>query len=166
MNETAFVLSPSLVTKKDVAHLINEFEQLDNDLTSAEVRASVGASVQFMPTLSAQLADFLKHNTVDLKSGRARSETVKRLQALKQSLPVLHMTFAVEADKDSLERIVQWVRQSIDPYAVLDIGLQPALIAGVYIRTPNHIHDLSVRGALEGRRTILVRELEALRARR
>ncbi len=166
MNEPAFVLSPSLVTKKDVAHLINEFEQLDSDLAASEVRAGIGASVQFMPTLSTRLADFLKQNKIDLKSGRARGETVKRLRAMKESLPVLHMTFAVEADQESLERLVGWVRTSIDPYAVLDIGLQPSLVAGVYLRTPNHVHDLSVRGVLAGRRSILVRELEALRSGR
>jgi F0F1-type ATP synthase delta subunit len=47
--------------------------------------------------------------------------------------------------------------------AVIEVGLQPALIAGVYIRTPNHVQDLSLRAMLKGGRDILIKELEALR---
>ena len=74
------------------------------------------------------------------------------------------MTFAVPADRESLRYIVQWVRTSVHPQALLQIGLQPALVAGVYLRTPNRVHDFSLRAALNGQHDALVKELGALRA--
>jgi F0F1-type ATP synthase delta subunit len=73
------------------------------------------------------------------------------------------MTFAVEADRESLMQLAQWVRETVHPQAVIAVGLQPGLIAGVYLRTPNHVHDLSLRAALDGGHEILVNDLEALR---
>ena len=85
------------------------------------------------------------------------------LRILKDKVPVLHMTFSVTADVESLQTLTQWVRNSVHPQAVIAVGLQPSLVAGVYLRTPNHIHDFSVRGALEGRHGLLIEELETLR---
>lgn len=72
------------------------------------------------------------------------------------------MTFAVTADPESLERLARWFRESIHPQVVIATHLQPSLIAGVYLRTPNHVHDFSLRGALAGKHGLLVNELEAL----
>jgi F0F1-type ATP synthase delta subunit len=166
MNESKFVLPSTVVTKSDVAQLVNEFERLDSTLTAAEVRSDIGVQSQQTPMMSERLAAFVEQNGIDLKDSRTRGELVKQLRAMKESLPVLHMTFAVEADAESLEKLAEWARTSIDPYAVLDIGLQPGLIAGVYLRTPNHVHDLSLRGILQGRHGALVNDLEALRAGR
>ena len=44
MNDQAIVLPPAIVTKRDVASIINEFESVDNELTAAEVRAHAGAA--------------------------------------------------------------------------------------------------------------------------
>jgi F0F1-type ATP synthase delta subunit len=73
------------------------------------------------------------------------------------------MTFAVTADPESLQQLAQWARTTIDPHAVIAVGLQPGLVAGVYLRTPNHVHDFSLRAMLKSSRGKLVEELGALR---
>ena len=158
-----FTLPPSLVTAQDVSRMVRDFERVDNELTTAEVRAKAGTSVAAKPVLSEQLAAFLADNKISLPTSHARSEFVKQLRLMKDNLPVIHMTFAVEADAESLAQLAAWVRESIHPQAVIAVGLQPALIAGVYLRTPNHVHDLSLRAKLDGSHDILVKELEALR---
>ena len=55
------------------------------------------------------------------------------------------------------------MRGSVHPQAVISVGLQPALIGGVYVRTPNHVMDLSLRARLKGNRELITKELEALR---
>lgn len=166
MNESTFVLPPAVVTKSDVAQLVNEFEALDSELTASEVRTDIGAEAQSSPVMSERLSEFVRQNTIDIHDGKTRGELVGQLRHMKETLPVLHMTFAVEADHESLERLAEWTRTEIDSHAVLDIGIQPALIAGVYLRTPNHVHDLSLRGILKSRHGALVKELGALRAGR
>jgi F0F1-type ATP synthase delta subunit len=75
------------------------------------------------------------------------------------------MTFAVTADPESLQQLALWLRTTINPQAVIAVGLQPSLVAGVYLRTPNHVHDLSLRAMLKNGRGLLVEELGALRGR-
>jgi len=161
---TAFVLPSTVVTKIDLSHLAAEVEQVDNEMTSATVRAGDNASEVSRPVLSQPLADLLAQNKLSVDTAHDRSDLIAQLRLLKDKAPVMHMTFAVVADRESLESIVQWVRESVHPQAVISTGLQPSLVAGVYLRTPNHVFDLSLRGALTGQHGVLVKELEGLHA--
>lgn len=163
MKVTDFAIPPSVVSKVDVSHLTSELERVDADITSAEVRARHSDVAQDAPLLSEQLIDFLAQNDLSIDDSRARTELINQLRRLKDSAPVIHLTFAVPADRESLSELAQWARKSIHPQAVLAVGLQPALIAGVYVRTSNQVHDLSLRNMLKDGRSILVKELEALR---
>jgi hypothetical protein len=160
-----FVLPPNVVSKIDVARLVSEVERVDNELTAAAVSVKTGSPVRTTPVVSQQLADFLDQNKLTLENAHERGELVRQLRLLKDKVPVIHMTFAVTADRESLQQLAQWLRASVHRQAVIAVGLQPALIAGVYLRTPNHIHDLSVRAMLSGRHDLLVKDLEAFRGR-
>lgn len=170
MTETAvkthadFVLPPSVVSKIDISRLVSEFEQVDNALTAIMVRTKAGVAAQQQPVLSDTLTEFLVQNKFKLQSSQDRSDLIKQLRLLKDSVPVIHMTFAVPSDPESLQQLTLWLRTSIHPQAVIAAGYQPALIAGVYLRTPNQVHDLSLRALLTGSRDVLVKELETLRA--
>lgn len=157
-----FVLPASLVSRVDVARLVEEAERVDAEMTSSAIRAEEGAAV-VIPVLSERLTDFLAGNELKLDDSKARTILIQELRQLKDAVPVLHMTFAVTADPESLQQLAQWARNTIDPHAVIAVGLQPGLVAGVYLRTPNHVHDFSLRGVLAGQRGLLVKELETLR---
>lgn len=161
--QTGFILPASTVTRADIARLVREFEAVDTALTTVSVRQKVGAAEKAAPVLSLQLTAFLEVNPVDLDNTTARTAYVKQLRTLKDSAPIVHMTFAVVADAESLQRLVAWLRQSVHPQTIIDVHVQPALVAGVYLRTPNHVFDLSVRNALKGKHGELVKELGALR---
>ena len=169
MTETAikthedFIIPSNVVTKIDVSRLVSEAERVDNEMTAVAVRAKAGSTTQTQPVISEQLSEFLNQNKLVLDNSTERSKLVKELRLLKDKAPVLHMTFSVTADAESLQKLAEWVRVSVHPQAVIAVGLQPSLVAGVYLRTPNHIHDFSVRGALEGRHGLLIEELETLR---
>lgn len=165
MNEpyVNFVLPLSVVSKVDVSRLLSELERVDNEQTQANVREKVGSSEQVELMVSRQFADFLTENKLTINTSQERTELIKQLRLLKEHIPVIHMTFAVPADRDSLTKLTQWLRTSLSPQAVIEVGLQPALIAGVSVRTPNHIHDLSMREVIKKNHGVLVKELEALR---
>jgi len=156
-------LPPSVVTKLDVSHLVSELEQIDNQQTADTVREKVGGQAQAGALLSEQLTDFLQQNQLTIGDGLERSELIKRVRTLKENVPIIHLTFAVAADRESLRQLVEWVRSSLHPQAVIDVGMQPALIAGVSVRTPNRVHDLSMRSVLKKNHGLLVKELGALR---
>lgn len=158
-------LPPSVVSKADVARLGVELERIDNDLSTNAVRTKVGATAQDVPPMSRQLADFVSVNKLDLNVATMRTQLIKYVNGMKDTLPIIHMTFASEADRESLGQLALWLRQEVHPQAVIDVGLQPGLVAGVYVRTANRVFDLSLKGALKGGRDILTNELKALYGR-
>lgn len=161
-----FVLPPSIVSKIDVSRLLAEFERVDNEITTDEIRHKDEEGHESVrPTLSDQLNDFLQANELNLDNGHNRSEIISELRKLKDNVPVVHMTFAATADRDSLGTLVSWLRESAHPQSVVAIGLQPALVAGVYLRTPNHVYDLSLRAKLKENHGKLVGAIGELRGR-
>lgn len=158
-----FVVPANLVTKVDVSRMVTEAERVDNELTEADVRQKTGGQQTAQPILSEQLTEFLNQNKLSLENSHERSALIKQLRQLKDKVPIIHMTFSVTADRHSLEELALWLRNSVHPQAVIDVGLQPGLVAGVYLRTPNHVHDFSLKAKLDGSRGVLTKELESLR---
>ena len=162
MNNLNLTLPPSVVSRADVAYLVLEAEGIDRDQTAQAVRSKVGGMTQEQASMSQPLADFLAQNQLNVSAGQW-GELITQLRQVKDNAPIFHMTFAVPADRGSLEQLVQWLRASVHPQAVLEVGLQPSLVAGVSLRTPNHVHDFSMRSALKKNHGLLVKELGALR---
>lgn len=155
-------LPVSIITKADVTRLVHEVEQLDIDLTAVAARSRAGAATQWQPTFSEQLSDYLASNPVELEDAGKRGELVRQLRQLKDTVPVVHMTFAGPADRESLQRLAEWLRGAVHPRAVIAVGLQPDLVGGVYVRTTNHVHDLSLRARLAGNRHLITEQVEAI----
>lgn len=111
-----------------MSRMVTEMEQLDNDLNAANVRSkTVGATeATFVPVLSETLRDF-DQNKLTANDSKGRTSLIKQLRALKDKVPIVHMTFAVSADIESLQQLVQWLRTSVHPQAVISVGLQPDL---------------------------------------
>lgn len=158
-------LPVSVVSKVDLHRLISELEQLDNDLTSAEVRQRAGSATTGQLVLSEQLRDYLTLNQLDLTDKKTRNYLLQQTRRLKDQVPVIHMTFASSTDQESLRLLADWLRTEIHPQAVIDIGIQPDLLGGVYLRTTNQIHDFSLRAQLMGKRDLLKKQLEQLSGR-
>lgn len=159
---TGFILPSSIVTRVDFSRILRELEKVDNDLAAERIRAKDGGQIH-APTLSGPLEDFLVQNRIQLSTSQQFADLIKQMRLIKDKAPVIHLTFAVTADRESLQWLAEWLRREIHPQALVSVGLQPALVAGVYIRTPNHVHDLSLRAALAKQHDSLVKDLEALR---
>ena len=162
MSRSDLVLPSSLATRSDLQRVIAEIERIDNSLNSAQIHEQIGHPADDSLTTSKQLADLLQINDIDIKNGEDRSRLLHDARHLKNTAPVIHVTFATSADNDELTKIIDWVRQSVHPMAVLAVGLQPSLIGGVYIRTTNKVFDFSIRSQMANGRHIIKRELEAL----
>jgi G3E family GTPase len=166
VNEPAIIklaLPPALVTRADLSRLVRDIEAIDNELEAQKARNhATGQSGYHVPTFSKSLADFAELNKLDLADDQLRMLLKDQMKVMKEKAPVLHMTFAVEADAASLGKIIEYVRKEIHPQALLSVGLQPALVGGVYLRTPNHVHDFSVRGRLASAHSVIAQDIEAL----
>ena len=156
-----FIFPPALVGRRDLTRVLRELEQLDNELESQKAR-SHGEAQYHMPAISQVLNDMLTTNKVDIANDQTRMKFREQLRKLKDHAPVIHMTFAAEADPGAIQQIVAWIRQELHPQALISVGLQPSLIGGVYVRTPNHVHDFSLREHMKGKRDVIVQSLEQI----
>ncbi len=160
---TNLILPPSIVTKNDLAHLVSEAEAIDNTLTSNYVRDQAGMHGDLHYETTEQMKEFLTVNAINMgESSGKRTETIKMLRRLKNNAPSIHLTFATNADYESLSQIVAWLRDNVEKQAIITVGLQPNIVGGVHIRTTNQVHDLSLRKQLEKHRDVLIKEVEAV----
>jgi hypothetical protein len=154
-----YILPSALISRADLARLVREVESVDSALETQKVKNDGQGSYR-LPTMSQSLGDFLVLNKIDITDDHGRVALKEQLQRLKDKAPVIHMTFATAADPEALQDLVDWVRKELHPQALISTGLQPSLIGGVYMRTPNHVYDFSMRATMQGKRGVLVAQLE------
>ena len=160
-NYQDFKLPVSVANKRDLSHLLRDFERVDNEFTTSKVREKVGSSSD-SPQLTDIMGDFLQLNQTDFSGDSNRTSLIQELRKLKDSATVVHMTFSGETDPDSLQKIVAWARESLGSQVLVEASVQPSLVAGVYVRTSNKVHDLSLRSRLKQSHGTLVKQLGAL----
>lgn len=152
-------LPPEVVTKRHLVRLINELETVDNALTSRSIRRSVKVTDKNAVEVPSSVKDFFELNNWKVTNNTNRSKALGQLRTLRRNAPVTHLTFAADADEASLREIAGWLRQTVHPHVVLETGLQPGLVAGMYMRAQNRIFDYSLRSRLESQRSILIEAL-------
>ncbi len=154
-------LPSSIISRADLSRLIAELEKFNNRLSEAEARQKTGHGSN-SPALSERLLDFFSVNQMELGDNIDLAQLISQLRRLKDHMPIVHLTFASDADEGSLQEIVKWLRQYVHQQAVVSVGLQPELLGGVYVRTTNQVYDLSVRKKLETNRGLLVKQIKEL----
>ena len=155
-----YLLPASVATKRHLSDLVTSLEKIDNQMTAAAAHHDDSAPA---PEVDDMTQDFLSENEFSLDNSNDRSEMIAQLRLLKRQAPVIHMIFASEVDSQSLGSLIRWFRESTHPQAITVIGFQPSLVAGVYVRTPNHIYDLSLKAAFKKGRSLLIEKLEEVR---
>ena len=155
-------LPDDILRRADIARLVREAESIENNTVSANVRTKVTEATKRRSPVSDQLADFLDINQIEVRTARQRSKLVSDLRKLKDNAPVVHLTFASAADIESIKKLVVWLRTQVHPQVIVHIGLQPDIIGGVYIRTTNRVHDLTIRAKLSESRGVIKKQLEEL----
>ncbi len=139
-------LTPDIVSQADLTRLNRELDSLDDFFVSAKARPA-GSPIA-PPKLSRALEALAKENAVNLLDEKNRQTLADQLAAVYKEAPNFHISFAVEASPKSLERILVWMRQSVHPQLLLQVGLQPTIAAGCVLRTTNKVFDMSLRARL------------------
>lgn len=162
-DEQALRLPTALVSSTDVSRVIRELEAVDNEFEQQRVHAPGTALV--VPSLSQSLASLARDNNVDLADDTARLALRKWMVTIKNSAPVLHVTFASDAEPEIVAQIVGWIREKLHPLALVTTGVQPNLVGGCVVRTPDHIYDFSLRERFHSHRSSFVEALSAALAK-
>src|SRR3989344_9131647 len=139
--------------RTDINRLLRELEQIEQ--ASISSAAAKGKEIP-APGPSNMLTQVATTNSYDLGRSDSRGELVAALAKIHDHAPLLHISFASEPSPKVVETLLQWLRSNIHIYALLQIGLAPAIGAGCVLRTPNKIFDLSLGASLQKQKPYLV----------
>lgn len=146
----------------EVRRLKRELEALDEFIRQSAIREP--GTQPALPRLSRLLEAIATDNSRNLLQESDREEIRQFLIGIEKSAPTVHISFASDPSSAFIAKLVTWLRGSIHPQVLLQIGLQPTIAAGCIIRTPNKVFDLSLRQNLMNQRSKLIEALDAMAA--
>ena len=149
----SLVLPEALMSKKQITQLLREIEKLEADKQASQVRGTP-TNLQTSPLLQ----QLLEQNSVEGQTVPL-ANMARALKLLQKNGPVVHLSFAVNPEQEFLSRVVQWFRQEVSPYVLLQVGLQPTIAAGCIVRTPSKYFDMTMRKRFTEKRDVLVGQL-------
>jgi len=151
---SAFILPPQLSGKTDINRLLRELEMLDEVLI---VQQSQKIS---LPKVTSLLNQTAMANGYKLLEQTHRQHITEQLTKIRDHAPLLHISFATEPSPKVTETLLGWLRTNVHRYALLQIGLEPAIAAGCVLRTPNKIFDMSLGASLQKQTPYLLKLLK------
>lgn len=156
------VLPLLVVSPVDVGRLIRDVETLDNVLMQYDLK---GATDQArMPKTSLLLDATIDINKLNLLDPNQRQQLISFLYSVRDSAPVLHISFGADPAAAFIEKLMAWVRREIHPLVLLTVGLQPNIGAGCLVRTTNKFYDFSLRENFTKNRELLMSKLREVNA--
>ena len=153
LKKKIFALPVQTTGRTDINRLLRELEQIEQASIS-----SAAAEGKDIPALkpSSMLTQLAATNGYELGRSDSRGELVAALAKIHDHAPLLHISFASEPSPKVIETLLEWLRSNIHIYALLQVGLAPAMGAGCVLRTPNKIFDLSLGASLQKQKPYLV----------
>lgn len=154
---TPFQLPSDLIGSVDLSRLIRELEELNDFMYQAQIRKP-GTSMK-LPRCSQILEKLATDNRYSLLDENHRTKLLNSLQVIEAHAPLVHISFAVDPSMSFMKKMVVWVRENIDRYGLVEIGLQPTIAVGCAVRTDNKIFDMSLRNKFREHRQDLINKI-------
>ncbi len=148
-----------IASPADVGRLIRELEQIDESLLQLGLRTG-GQEVK-MPKTSRLMDQTIELNDLNLLKPGDRSALKQFLVVIRQTAPVLHVSFGADPSVAFAEKLMTWLRKEIHPFTLITIGLQPNMGGGCIVRTTNHEFDFSLRRHFDEQKGLLIEQLVA-----
>lgn len=145
MEVKRLILPAEISGRDDVTKSLRELESLNDFMLQAELKR---ANLR-LPAVSRLLASLAEANNYDLADKRQRLQLITFLNRIRSLAPQIHLSLASEPSQTALTKIIGWLRAELSAYTLLEIGIQPSMVAGCRIRTTNKLFDFSLRRQLE-----------------
>lgn len=142
----------------EVRRLKREIEALEEYMAQAATREP--GKQPALPRVSRLLDALATDNRMNLLQPEHRKHLKSFLANTERHAPTIHISFATDPSSAFTAKIVTWLRASIAPNVLLEVGLQPTIAAGCIVRTTNKIFDLSLRQHFADAESVLLEALE------
>lgn len=154
------VLPMSIISQADVTQLIRElkdFDQMSRQAALAKRSPSVGVS-----HASDLLRDVAEELDCSLTTQTGRKQLMSILTDLQDNAPVVHFSFAAPVHWRELRKIATWFRREVDPKTLLDVSVQPGIVAGCTLRTTSRFFDYSIKSAIDANHGALKKRIRQM----
>lgn len=163
-DSTQFGLPPALIGRADVSRLLREIEQVDYALETQAIRTPEQPLT--IPAMSRALKETLTLNNIEVTNLNERKRMLDSLRDAKERAPNVQITFAIDPEPVITSQLVTWIRENLHPRALITVGLQPSIIGGCVVRTPDHIYDFSLRKRFKDEQPNLIEAVNTAIARK
>jgi F0F1-type ATP synthase delta subunit len=118
----------------------------------ARLDAAIAELDDYSLALHAQHHDFdastLLQSVLDANRAKGDKKAVDnliaQLKTLQPKLPVVHLTLPSRPSFAQQQRLAGWFRSEVGPDVLVSFHVDITLLAGLTVRTPNYLHDLSI----------------------
>lgn len=163
-DDSQFGLPSALIGRADVSRLLREIEEVDYALETQTIRTPEKPLT--IPAMSRALQEILTLNNIEVTNLDERKRMLDALRDAKDRAPNVQITFAVDPEPAITSQLVTWIRNNLHPRALVTVGLQPSIIGGCVVRTPDHIYDFSLRKRFKDEQTNLIQAINTAIARK
>jgi hypothetical protein len=154
-----FTLPVLIFGLPELRRLHRELEALEEFMRGAAVRAP-GTQVS-LPRLSRLCEALAAENHLNLLQPTDRKLLQAFIVKVEHTAPQVHVSFASDPSSAFTAKVVTWLRGSVHPWSLLQVGLQPTIAAGCVVRTSNRVFDFSLRERFVKSETKLLDAFEA-----
>ena len=146
----------------DINRLHREMKKLNDFMHQASIREP--GSPMSLPKMSRLFEEVAESNGLNLLQQEDRERLTEFLNGVKEAAPRLHISFSVDPSPFFLSRLMDYLRRAIDPFVLVQVGLQPNIGAGCVVRSTNKVFDLSLRENFRKKRGLLMQHIAKLEA--
>lgn len=144
----------SVVGPIEVGRLIRELEAIDTQLLQTKLRKD--GKEPAVPKTTHLMEQTLELNKLNILEAADRKQLQELLITVRESAPVLHISFSAEPATAFIDKLMTWLRREIHPVVLLTIGMQPNIGAGCIVRSTNKHFDFSLRQDFMKKKDILM----------
>ncbi len=153
-------LPVSVVGITDVNRLDRELVAIDEFLRQGAIREP-GTTMK-LPKTSKLFDEIVSMNDLNLIQEDDRNRLRDFLRDTQDSAPRLHISFSTDPSPLFLQRLMNYLREKINPRVLVQVGLQPNIGAGCVVRSTNKVFDLSLREDFRKKRRVLMQYIQKL----
>lgn len=157
------MLPVQISTPVDVGRLLRETQEVNETLLQLKLRQD--GKQPALPKISSALDQLVQLNKLNLLQEADRKQLEEFLKMLKDSAPVVHVSFSADPSVSFMEKLIAWLRREIDPLIIVTVGLQPAIGVGCVVRTTNKQYNFSLRENFKKKRDLLRDQLAVQESR-
>jgi hypothetical protein len=132
-------------TNVQAVDFITRLANISEELYETNFNLEKALVEQFGIRKSDKFNELLRDNRIPPGSSAALKDFINKIQEIVSSLPVVSLTIAFEPEEETLKNIFDWFPLNINRQVLLDIKVDPNLIAGANIGYNGKCLDCSIK---------------------